>query len=367
MGLTKRRDSYYVEFRVLDNGKTLTLANGIQGARLKRWKVGCTNKEVAKKLEAKIRTDMMLGLMKSEQDKPVLFSEWAKTYLSLEEVTRLASYTERTRSINAQLVPFFGSKLLGEITAGDVEDFRAHRSSVKSLKTKKTVSVQTVNHDHIALKHCLNIALRRSLILRNPAALVPVPDPENERDRVLSEMEWEKLYNAAQAHLRPILLLAYQLGQRFSEIVNLTWDRVDLKRGFITLRATDTKPRKARQVPLTPDVRATLQGIAKVRGLTTQRVFLFRGKPINRVSRSFKAAVEAAGVTDFRFHDTRHCAATNLRRAGVDTATAMKIVGHESEKMWKRYNAVEEQDLTKAAQNLNTYLTTSVANTQANT
>ena len=230
MGLTKRRDSYYVEFRVLDNGKTLTLANGVHGARLKRWKVGCTNKEVAKKLEAKIRTDMMLGLMRSEQEKPILFSEWAKTYLSLEEVRGLASYAERTRSINAQLVPFFGSKLLSEITAGDVEDFRAHRSSVKSLKTKKTVSVQTVNHDHIALKHCLNIALRRSLILRNPAALVPVPDPGNERDRVLSEDEWQKLYEAAQPHLKPILLVAYQLGQRFSEIVNLTWDRVDLKR-----------------------------------------------------------------------------------------------------------------------------------------
>lgn len=70
MGLTKRTDSYYVEFRVLDNGKTLTLANGIQGARLKRWKVGCLNKEVAKKLEAKIRTDLVMGLMKSEQEWP---------------------------------------------------------------------------------------------------------------------------------------------------------------------------------------------------------------------------------------------------------------------------------------------------------
>jgi hypothetical protein len=206
MGLSKRRDSYYVEFRVLDNGKTLTLANGIHGARLKRWKVGCLNKEVAKKLEAKIRTDMMLGLMKSEQEKPVLSSEWAKTYLSLEEVTGLASYTERVRSINAQLVPFFGSKLLGEITAANVEDFRAHRSSVKSLKTKKAVSVQTVNHDHIALKHCLNVAVRRGMMLKNPAALVPVPDPGNERDRVLSEDEWEKLYEVAQPHLKPILL-----------------------------------------------------------------------------------------------------------------------------------------------------------------
>jgi len=47
MGLTKRKDGYYVEFRVLDDGKTLSLASGIHGARLMRWKVGCANKTIA--------------------------------------------------------------------------------------------------------------------------------------------------------------------------------------------------------------------------------------------------------------------------------------------------------------------------------
>jgi len=47
----------------------------------------------------------------------------------------------------------------------------------------------------------------------------------------------------------------------------------------------------------------------------------------------------------------------------VDTATAMKIIGHESEKMWKRYNAIEERDLAQAAQKLKTYLSTQAANT----
>ena len=52
MGLTRRRDSYYVEFPVLDDGKTLTLARGIVGAKLKRWKVGSVNRTVAKQQEA---------------------------------------------------------------------------------------------------------------------------------------------------------------------------------------------------------------------------------------------------------------------------------------------------------------------------
>ena len=85
-------------------------------------------------------------------------------------------------------------------------------------------------------------------------------------------------------------------------------------------------------------------------------VFQFEGKPIKRVKRAFHMAVRKAGVQDLCFHDLRHCAATNLRRAGVDTVTAMKIVGHKSEKMHRRYNAVSEEDLKKAAGKLNSYL-----------
>ena len=172
----------------------------------------------------------------------------------------------------------------------------------------------------------------------------------------MSEEEWSKLHQVAKPHLKPVLLLAYQLGQRFGEIVGLTWDRVDLRRGFITLRGQDTKTKKSRQVPMTPDVRMALQRLAKVRSLSTRHVFMFKGKPLQRISRSFRTALKDAGITDFRFHDLRHCASTNLRRAGVDTATAMKIVGHQSEKTWKRYNAIEERDLLQAALKVQKYL-----------
>ncbi|HWG96940.1 MAG TPA: site-specific integrase, partial [Nitrospira sp.] len=184
----------------------------------------------------------------------------------------------------------------------------------------------------------------------------PLPDPENARDRVLTEEEWSKLHQVAKPHLKPVLQLAYQLGQRFGEIVGLTWDRVDLKRGFITLRSQDTKTKKPRQIPMTPDVRMTLLRLAKVRSLSVRHVFTFKGKPLQRISRSFRTALKDAGITNFRFHDLRHCASTNLRRAGVDTATAMKIVGHQSEKSWKRYNAIEERDLLQAALKVQKYL-----------
>lgn len=91
---------------------------------------------------------------------------------------------------------------------------------------------------------------------------------------------------------------------------------------------------------------------------------LYRGRPPRHCSckgikRVFRTVLRETGISDFRFHDLRHCAATNLRRAGVDTATAMQIVGHKSDKMWKRYNAIKESDLLHAAKKLNAYLETS--------
>jgi len=361
MGLTKRKDSYYVEFRVLDDGKTLRLATNVAGARLKRWKVGSLNKTAAKQQEALIKTDLMKGIVQSQHNKVMTFKEWGNAYLALEEVHRLRSFRDRDRIVRQQLIPFFGSAFLSEIRPGDIERYRAERRK----EDGNMPELQTINNDHIILKHCLNVAIRRGLLVSNPASKVPLPNPHNERDRVLTEEEWIKLYEAAATHLKTILLLAYYLGQRFGEITTLTWDRVDLQRGFITLRSMDTKTKKPRQIPMTPAVRFALSDLAKVRRLHTNHVFLYKGQPIKGIKTAFNTARKVAGVKDFRFHDLRHCAATNLRRAGVDTATAMKIVGHKSEKMWKRYNSIEEKDLLNAASRLNTYLESNTVLTPA--
>jgi len=201
------------------------------------------------------------------------------------------------------------------------------------------------------------VAEKRGLLESNVAKKVPIPTPNNERDRVLSENEWAGLYQEAPFHLQPILLIGYQLGARLGEILNLTWDRVDLKREIIKLRSVDTKTKEGRLVPMTPAVHECLLALSKVRSLSTNHVFLYEGMPIRGIKRAFRTAVRKAQIENFRFHDLRHCAATNLRRAGVDTITAMKIVGHKSEQMHRRYNNVSESDLLAAASRINTYLT----------
>jgi integrase len=206
----------------------------------------------------------------------------------------------------------------------------------------------------------LNVARRKRLITINPATLVPIPCANNERDRVLTTDEWTRLYDGAASHIKPILLTAYHLGQRLGEILNLTWDRVDLHRGIITLRGVDTKTNKPRQVPMTPQVKATLMELSKVRDLVHKHVFVYHRNPVKGVKTAFRTACRNAAIENLRFHDLRHCAATNLRRAGVDTTTAMQIIGHKSPLMWKRYNSVAESDLLVAANKLTAYLSNTV-------
>ena len=128
MGLTKRKDSYYVEFPVLDDGKVRKLAPPGTG-KLRRWKVGSENRGYARDQEAVIKTKLLAGQMLSpslERAQAILFREWAETYLGLEEVRKLATYKNQILKVE-NLVEFFGDRFLASITPQDVASFRLQR------------------------------------------------------------------------------------------------------------------------------------------------------------------------------------------------------------------------------------------------
>jgi len=199
--------------------------------------------------------------------------------------------------------------------------------------------VQTINHDHMTLTRMFNVARSPQfrLVTDNPAAHVPKPNPQNERDRIATPEEWARLELTLAPYLRRLLTVAYEVGPRKGELVNLEWADVDLRRKEFTLRRT--KNGEMRVVPMTPAVYQVFVELWKERRLDTNRVFLYNDKAIQRIATGFKAA---------------------CRRAGVDTATAMKIVGHKSDRMHRRYNTIESQDLHNAAAKLHVFRTNTV-------
>jgi integrase len=230
----------------------------------------------------------------------------------------------------------------------------------------------TANRELAAIKHIFSWAcgtarkmpLGQPYLEKNPARSIWKEAEDNARDEILDPSQFEKLQLHSAEYLPPINLIAYATGMRWGEIINLTWNKVDLKSGFIRLKGENTKNRKGRLIPLDlfPGLREQFWELHRVRSLHSHHVFLHGDRPIRSIKGAFKAAWRAAGITNFRFHDFRHTAITNLRRAGVDTLTIMQISGHQTMVCFTRYNSFREADLIVAAQKSNTYLTLAHAN-----
>ena len=136
---------------------------------------------------------------------------------------------------------------------------------------------------------------------------------------------------------------------RRDEIIGLTWDEIDLNAGFIRPMAHRTKGKKTgRSIPIHPEVKEMFKSLP--RSITTNRVFLYldtqgRYRPFKEFNRSWRRIRKLAGLEDVVFHDFRHTAITNLRKAGNPPSVIMKASGHKTMAMFLRYNLVDDDDL----------------------
>ena len=81
-------------------------------------------------------------------------------------------------------------------------------------------------------------------------------------------------------------------------------------------------------------------------------VFNNGGEPIRDFKTAWRSARKAAGLPDRLFHDFRRTAVRNLERAGVSRSVAMKLTGHKTEAVYRRYAIVSDADLREGVEKL---------------
>ena len=156
---------------------------------------------------------------------------------------------------------------------------------------------------------------------------------DDERTRLLAECkesQWNRLYL--------LVLMAITTGARRGELLGLEWKDVDFERAEATLH--DTKNGDRRVLILIPQVMAELQRFAPRDSVTSQTlVFRSRLRPSQpyATAKVFNAAVEAAGIKNFRFHDCRHCTASYLAQNGASLLEIADTLGHRQLRMVQRY------------------------------
>ena len=210
---------------------------------------------------------------------------------------------------------------------------------------------------------------------------VPLEAENNTRTGFTSDADLDKLRVAAKhLWLRTFVELAAMYGWRRGELLGLRVGQVDFERSTIRLDPGTTKNKEGRTAPMTPAVRTLLQECC--RGKKPDAHVLTRGKPPRPVAdvrcawrnlcvsvglgqwvcvcghqqakqgRCPKCKARKWEYRGLLVHDLRRTAARNLRRAHVDEHVAMKITGHKTPSMYRRYNIVDSADTEQAVQQL---------------
>ncbi len=239
------------------------------------------------------------------------------------------------------LDPFLGGRFLDEIDRTLIDRIKYER--------EKVASASTANR-YLAL---IRAILRKASTEWEWIDRVPKVSMFKEaegRVRSLTPAEFDRLLNELPPHLADMALFAVATGLRQANVTGLAWACVDLARRHAWIPGSQHKNGKPHSVPLNDAAMAVLQ---RQVGRHPTRVFTYQGAPVKQVNtKAWTAALERAGIEDFRWHDLRHTFATWHRQAGTPTHELQRLGGWKTGAMVERYAHLAPEALQGAASRL---------------
>ncbi len=338
MGIYKKANSNNFMMSKTINGLTYFKSSGTNlkmeaRATFDRWVI---------ELKEQIRT----GEPIKQKQEPIInnstFSELAARYLEFID-GRLKSAYDMGLFVKT-LVERYKDKSLSDFTMQDLELFQTD--------WVKKFSIAYTNRLTATLKRMFTKASDWEMV--NEGVLKRIRKAkqlkgETKRLKYLTEEEAQRLINHSDRFLKPIVITALNTGMRKSEILHLTWDRVDLKNRIILL--DKTKNGERREIPMNQTLYDVLLELPRhISGYVFANPKT--GKPYNNVKKSFGTALRKSHILDFRFHDLRHTFASWLVMKGVDLTTIKELLGHKDIKMTLRYSHLAPSHIRNAVENL---------------
>ena len=286
------------------------------------------------------------------EEKPVQYFEQLSEQLLTHLSTNLARNTVLLyRSAFKQLIKHVGNLAMDQYTPQMVEDFKTSRLN--------EVSPVKVNIDFRTLRAAFNIAVNWGIIQENPFRKCKTLRIPSRRPSYLSSEDFQKVLAIIEREwYKDIVRFAISTMMRVGEIVNLTWNSIDLDNRLILVENTKEfrlKTHKPRTVPMNDWVHSFL----KSKERKGDRVFTFPdGRPLllGYVSHEFKKYARKAGLDEgIHFHSLRHTGATWMVQGDVPIYAVQQILGHSTVMMTQIYSHLEVRHLSNSVKQLDKY------------
>jgi integrase len=270
-----------------------------------------------------------------------------------DHAARLPSASDCFRQLGMLSDLLDSEKRLSEIGDDEISMAIARRRGMTAYRKKTLVSNATVNREIELLRRVYRKAVKAWKI-----NVGDMPDwrehllPEaDERTRKASEVEEDAILTALREDYRPLFEFAFLSGIRLSNLRLLTWTQVDFSERILRLSVKSRKPGgRIVEIPITG---AMLTLLANQAGHHPIYVFTYvcaRSRGLRRKGERYPFskngwrkewawALEAAGVSDFRFHDIRHTAARRTMAVVGNPKIVQQQLGHASINSTMKYLA----------------------------
>lgn len=256
------------------------------------------------------------------------------------------------------LRPFFAGRLTADITPATVTAYKAKRLEAGA-------SPASVHYEVAALRRMFSLGVEQQVIASRP--VIRGLKVDNARQGFFTAEQVTALLPHLPAEIRPVVAFAFYTGWRVrSEVLTLRWSQVDLSGGEVRLEVGTTKNGEARSFPfanlpaldtLLHERRAVTDAVeARRGGEPVPWVFHRNGKRIRDFRGAWERACQAIGLEGLIPHDLRRSAVRNLVNAGVPQDTAMKLTGHKTAAVFRRYNIVTRSETDGAVARLASFL-----------
>lgn len=246
-----------------------------------------------------------------------------------------------TRQHIATLGTHFAGRRVIQITRADVDAYVAAR-------LKAGLARGSVGRELAMLRRGFRLAMAAGRLTQAPG----VPSLAGGiRKGFVGEADYRRLHAVLPEAHGDLLTVGFAIGWRIGELLNLTWDHVDVEHGILRLEAGEAKNDEPREVHLAgfPQLWEVFKRRAAAAGGIPWVFWNRRGRPIRyqAFNKAWKAGCRKAGV-DYLFHDLRRTTVRNLEAAGVPRSVATRITGHKSEAVYRRYAITRPEDTRNA-------------------